>query len=131
VVPGGADGAAPAKFRRGPALGTVGDGRGSVLGLLGLDLGARLGEGLPEGRAHRSAGGCGRRGCLFGEVAARLGLCTERRAMGRAGQGLGVLLGRASAPEARLDDDGVPGRADAASRARGRSTASGNRSRVP
>jgi hypothetical protein len=39
--------------------------------------------------------------------------------MGSAGQGLEVLLGRASAPEARLDDDGVPGRAAKASRARG------------
>jgi hypothetical protein len=73
MVPGGAAGAALAKFRRGPALGTVGDGRGSVFGLLGFDLGARLGEGLPEGRAHRSAGGGGRRSCLSGEVAARLG----------------------------------------------------------
>jgi hypothetical protein len=130
VVPGGAAGAAPAKFRWGPAAGLAGDVRGVVLGWLGLDLGARLEEGLPEGRAHRSAGG-GCRGCLSGEVAARLGLWTGQRAMGRAGQGLGVLLGRASAPEARLDDDGVPGRAAAASRARGRSTASGDRSRVP
>jgi hypothetical protein len=39
--------------------------------------------------------------------------------MGSAGQGLEVLLGRASAPEARLDDDGGPGRAATASRARG------------
>jgi hypothetical protein len=29
--------------------------------------------------------------------------------MGSTGQELEVLLGRASAPEARLDDDGVPG----------------------
>jgi hypothetical protein len=35
------------------------------------------------------------------------------------GQGLEVLFGRASALEAQLDDDGVPGGAATASRARG------------
>jgi hypothetical protein len=37
-VPGGAVGAAPAKFRRGPAAGLVGEWRGAVLGLLGTEF---------------------------------------------------------------------------------------------
>jgi hypothetical protein len=66
-----------------------------------------------------ASGGGGRRGCQSGEGAARWGAGTRQQAMGSAGQGLEVLLGRASAPEARLDDDGGPGRAATASRARG------------
>jgi hypothetical protein len=40
--------------------------------------------------------------------------------MSSAGQGLEVMLGRASAPEARLDDDGVPGGVATASRGGGK-----------
>jgi hypothetical protein len=56
-----------------------------------------------------ASGGGGRRGCQSGEGVARWGAGTRQRAMGSTGQELEVLLGRASAPEARLNDDGVPG----------------------
>jgi hypothetical protein len=40
----GPAGATPAKFQRGPAAGTVGDGRGSVMGLLGTGFGRSPGR---------------------------------------------------------------------------------------
>jgi hypothetical protein len=61
----GPAGAAPAKFRRGPAVGTVGDGRGSVLGLLGFDLGARLWARGCRGAGTPAVGGGRHRGCQF------------------------------------------------------------------
>jgi hypothetical protein len=62
VVPGGAVGAAPAKFRRGPAAGLAGDVRRVVLGGLGTGLGRSWGWRSPAaGRAAAPSGGshCG------------------------------------------------------------------------
>jgi hypothetical protein len=63
----GPAGAASAKFRRGPAAGTVGDERGSVLGLLGFDLGARLWARGCRGAGTPVAGGWPPRLPVLGE----------------------------------------------------------------
>jgi hypothetical protein len=70
VVPGDAAGAAPAKFRRGPAARLAGDVRGVVLGWLGTGLGRRLGWRWPAARRAAAPSGGSRCGPNSGEVGA-------------------------------------------------------------
>jgi hypothetical protein len=93
VVPGAGSGgpaAIPAGDRRIPA----GGGWGSGLGTSRVRFGGSIaGEELPEG-GH--AGGGGRRGCLSGEVGARLVVRKGWRARGETGEVAARLLWRAA-----------------------------------